>query len=317
MLTFGLAACNVETLGWTVQLITVQGMLFFLAAGCWLSAQRNGTPWTPGSTAILAGLVTCSTFSFVRGALTGIALAAALGLAVVFDPSERAGWRHQFRLGLVCLIPALALAVLLGVFAPGNHHRLAEAGFLAPLNFAAWYFLLNPFHRLVDVSTWGPHTLVVIGGIKIVVLIQGWRLASRAQRQLLLPILLFELGNTALLGIGRYHTGLLAATSSRYQYIALICTLPFAGVCLEAVLRTLAAHPLTRIAVGTGVVIFCGVGAGINWPATLRIWSEERGRVPRQALLVDPHPPETGVVPGIDSIPTRRAKELIREFHLH
>ena len=314
---FGVAATNVETLGWAVQLITVQGMMFFIAAARWHQARESDGAWTIRSGFVLGALVALSTFSFVRGALTGLSLAAATVLPFLVVRARWPQWRRPLLLALVCLLPAFISIGLIATFAGGNHQHLAKAGLGPPAEFAGWYFLLNPFHRLFDVTTWGPHTTLVLGAGKLLVLGCGWRWASASQRRLLGPLLIFELGNAILLGIGRHHTGLQATVSSRYQYVSLLATAPFLAVILEAILRRASVWRWAPPVVAAGFVFGAGWFALHPWPATMKSWAESRGRQSRHTLTVDPNPPAMGVVPGIDFIPTQRAKELIEKYHLH
>lgn len=317
MIGFGFAAANVETLGWAVQLITVLGMLFFLAAGQWQQAREQGEGWNPRSLLVLGLLTALSSFSFVRGALTGLALTAATIWSLWAKRRGPGAWIARWKVALVCLLPGLLSAGLIAKFAGGNHQHLAAAGWAPPAEYATWYFLLNPLHRFLDVSTWGPHTTLVLGAGKIALLYAGWRLATPSQRGLLVPLLIFDLGNALLLGLGRHHTGLLTTTGSRYQYVSLLATVPFIAVLVDAALaRVGSRRPLAAL-------IMAGATGGVSWlalspwPATMKSWADWRGRQGRQTLLVEPNPPATGAVPGIDFMPTTKAKELIERYRLH
>jgi hypothetical protein len=317
MIGVGYTTINVETLGWAVQLITILGMLFFLAAGAWQqSREQNGT-WSTRALLGLALLAALSSFSFVRGALTGLALASAAVWAA-WEQRHRIGpWTTRGQVLLACLLPALISAALIAKYAGGNHQHLAAAGWRPPLEYAAWYFLLNPFHRFLDVSTWGPHTTLVLGAGKLAVLIAGWRFAAPAQRRLLIPLLVFDLGNAALLGLGRHHTGLLTTTGSRYQYVALLATLPFVAVLIDAAIARAKSHRPLAVLITAGATCAVSWLALAGWPATMKSWADWRGRQGRQVLLKEPNPPATGVVPGIDFMPTAKARELIERYHLH
>jgi hypothetical protein len=317
MIGFGYTTINVETLGWAVQLITILGMLFFLAAGAWQQSRGPEGSWSNRALLGLALLAALSSFSFVRGALTGLALVSATASAAWEQRHRTRDWTTRGKVAVACLLPGLISAALIAKYAGGNHQHLAAAGWRPPVEYAAWYFLLNPVHRFLDVSTWGPHTTFVLGLGKIALLVAGWRLATIAQRRLLVPLLVFDLGNAALLGLGRHHTGLLTTTGSRYQYVALIATLPFVAVLIDAAIaRVKANRPLTALIVAGAT---CGVSwlALAGWPATMKSWADWRGRQGRQILLKDANPPATGAVPGIDFIPTAKARELIERYHLH
>lgn len=313
---FGLAACHVETLTWTVQLITVQGIFFFLAAGCWWSHREAAAGWDRRSLLLLAMLVGASTFSFARGALTGgaLALATLLVPAAAGETSRARGTTLQ--LLTVCLVPALVLTALMTGFAPGNHHRLAESGLAAPAEYAAWYLGLNPFHRFFDFVVWGPHTAFILGIGKLVLFIAGWRLAGPRLRWMLAALLLFELGNAALLGIGRFHTGLGTTISSRYQYISLLCTMPFAGICLEGLIARVLPGRTGQAAGGVALVLALAVFCLRAWPGQVRPWADDSRRV-RHLLAPGAGPVAEGAITGLEWIPNDRARELVRRYQLH
>lgn len=317
MIAFGYSAVNVETLGWAVQLITVLGMLFFLAAGQWQQAREQSGEWNTRTLLVLGLLVALSTFSFVRGALSGLALTAAALWTLVQRRSSPMTWGVDLKVIAVCLLPAFISAGLIAKYAGGNHQHLAAAGFGPPLEYAAWYFLLNPFHRFFEVSTWGPHTTLVLGVVKIAVLTLGWRLATPAQRRLLVPVFVFELGNVALLGIGRYHTGLLTTTGSRYQYVSLLATVPFCAVVAEAATARLQSRRALAAMLMAAMIASVSWLALKPWPETMTGWADWRGRQGRHTLLNNPQAPAMGAVPGIDFMPTEKARELIEKFHLH
>lgn len=305
---FGLAASNFETLTWTIQLLTVLTMLFFFAAGR-RQLVGDALPWTTRSLAALATLVTLSTFSSARGVLTGLSLAG--GALMLRRSPHPARWPVT----AACLVPALVSFVLMTLLVTGGAPRFSsDLG--PPLVFATWHFALNPLHRLFDAAPFGPHTTVLFGLVKLAVLASGWKLSDPARRRVLLPLLLLDVGTSLLLGLGRHHTGLETVTSSRYQYVELACFLPFAAVGLRAGLDRFARWPVAQ---RTAAVVAVGALAAIAlepWPRFTRFVAESNGRAPRQALLVDPHPPAQGTVPGIDFISTARAKELIAEFQL-
>lgn len=306
-LVFGLTAANIETLGWTVQWSAVLAMTFLLSG----LAQPGG----PGGRqdAWLAACAAGSALSFSRGVLTG----AVLALGALW-PSARlrlALDRAALRRAALCLAPAVAVAALIAVFATGNHRQLG--GHLGQAaQYAAWYLALNPLHRLLAVDSWGPLTTSGLGALKLALVAWGLIRSTPRQRHLLVLLLAFDAGNAVLLGIGRYHTGLETAISSRYQYGALLATLPFAGLWLHALLSRIPLggwrQPALQGAVLTGVA-----GAMLlPWPQEAAGFAHERGTVTRNLLHHDPNPPALGAVPGIPFLATDRAKELQRRYGL-
>lgn len=315
-LTFGLSAVNIETLGWTVQWSAVLATTFFLL-GLLALPDAASVSASHATSRRLVALVLCSAgsaLSFSRGVLTG----AVLALAQLWPEARlRLDLRGSaWARAALCLAPAVAAGALIAIFATGNHrslsHHLAEAS-----TYALWYFSLNPLHRLVAVDSWGPVTTTLLGAAKLALLVWGWRKASPGQRHLLALLLAFDLGNSVLLGIGRYHTGLETAISSRYQYGSLLAVLPFAGLVLDRLLARVPDVFRLRTVAASLLLVAAGVCFLRKWSHEAPGFAHARGTVTRNLLHHDKHPPAMGAVPGIPFLSTPRAKELMQRFNLH
>jgi hypothetical protein len=128
--------------------------------------------------------------------------------------------------------------------------------------------------------------------------------------------LAFDLGNAVLLGVGRYHTGILTAVSSRYQYASLAAVLPAAALALDQLRLGLRIPTgLRRPLLATGGLALAG-GLIVCWPIEVDHFTRWRGIDSRRILFEDPNPDPHGV-PGIPFMPMDRAKELIAKYHLH
>ena len=311
-LTFGLSVLHIETLGWTVQWSAVLATTFLLLGLLGLPTPGTATP-DRRRVALLVLASAASALSLSRGVLTG----AVLALAQLWPAPH---WRLDLRRtallrAALCLAPAVGAAALIAVFATGNHRALS--GHLTDIaTYAAWYFGLNPLHRLTDFDSIGPLTTALLLTAKLALLAGGLRLATPSQRHLLLLLLAFDLGNSALLGIGRYHTGLETTISSRYQYGSLLATLPFLGLVLAAAFarlpRAFHLRPAAAVLATAGAVAFFFHGWNHDAPG----FAAARGTATRHLLHVNPDPPEMGAVPGISFLSTQDAKHLERRFGL-
>ncbi|MSU50221.1 MAG: hypothetical protein EXS37_14240 [Opitutus sp.] len=198
---------------------------------------------------------------------------------------------------------------------PGNH--LALGGhWREAAAFGLSYWAATPLHRLIEIGGWDPNTTILLGGIKAALVVWVGRGATATQRPLLALLLILDLGNAVLLGIGRHQTGLPASNSERYQYNALLCTMPFLGLAFDA---WLAALPTPRFRRFLAIALVLGLAWRVarGWPAAVEHFAQNRGRNTRELLLRNPAPPAQGAVPGIPFLPTKRAKELIEVYHLH
>lgn len=178
--------------------------------------------------------------AFSRGVLTGLVIA-----LVLLTPWAQPGrpWRERWRDAIAGAAPAIGVAALIFVFAAGNHRALGgQLG--SATAFALCHWCVAPLYRLLGAVTWHWPLILALGSVKITVVLLTLRAAGTSQRRLLYLLLLFDLGNAALLGLGRHHTGLPAANSERYYYTSLICFLPFLALGLEVAgrLRTCASR---------------------------------------------------------------------------
>jgi hypothetical protein len=305
-IVFGLTPSNLETLGWSVQWSAVLAMTFmFLALNALF---RPAFSWAP------IGWAAASALSFSRGVITGLLVA----LGTLWPGREPFGGRRPRRvaLALACIVPSVAVGALIALLAPtGNQAHMAGHWGDAAV-FGSWYYCLNPGDRLLGVESWGPRTVVAMGILKLGLV--GWTLAQSRGRMRLLFLLLFafDLANAVLLGIGRYHTGLGAAVSSRYQYASLICILPAAGFLFA---RACARIPGPRVLRGAVVACLLGLaayGTSKGWTGELEAFTTARGTDSRRLLLSE----QTGgpnSVPGFPGFSLVRARALIAKYHLH
>jgi len=305
-LLFGLTSANIETLAWTVQWSAVLAATFMLLAlNCAFRCPRSLAP---------VGWAAASALSFSRGVLTGFLAAGAL--LWPREDGARGGFARSFALAAACVVPSLAVAAIIVVMVPaGNQGHMAGHWGAAAL-FGTWCYCVNPAHHLLDVDSWGPRTTLLLGLLKVALVLWSLARSSGRTRALFLVLLAFDLGNAFLLGIGRYHTGLLASVSSRYQYGSLIAVVPAAGFAFSRLLGRLTAPGPVRV-IGLAA-LFTGMGWCLctQWSEDLEGFTTWRGTESRQILIIDPNPEPTAV-PGFPGFPTERAKALIAKYNLH
>jgi hypothetical protein len=299
---FGLSVENYETLAWSVQWSAMLSVTFML-----LGLDRM---FRSSSLAVPLGYALASGLSFSRGALTGPIFGCA---GFLMDTGSTLG-RRTAR-AAVFLIPAVAVAALIFIFAKGNQHYMGGHLVQAAV-YGVWYFCLNPFHALLVVESWGWRTTLLLGILKILLI--GWTLlrSTGNARKLFIVLLLFDLANAGLLGIGRYHTGIGSTVSSRYQYASMLAFLPMLGFWLSwhwgrAKLHWPALKPAPAVMLGALALVLC-----LQWPSEMDHFAEWRGTRSRRILFVDVNP-ASDAVPGIPELPMDRAKELIAKYHLH
>ncbi|HZZ18405.1 MAG TPA: hypothetical protein VFE25_03500 [Opitutaceae bacterium] len=302
LLIFGLSVENYETLSWSVQWSAILSVTFMLLG---LDRVFRG-----GSIAAPVGYAAASALSFSRGVLTG----AVLGVTAFLGDGEAPLPRRVTR-SCVFLVPAIVVASLIFLLAKGNQHSM-NGHFGHAATFAAWYFCVNPMHSLLLVESWGWRTTVLLGAVKVFVYVSGLIRSRGHARRLFVALILFDLANAALLGIGRYHTGLESTVSSRYQYASMLAFLPIAGFWVSSLIRDLEIPRIILRPACTVVLVVLATALCRQWPSELERFSRWRGADSRRVLFTEPNP-ASGDVPGIPGMPMDRAKELIAKYRLH
>jgi len=288
LLPFGLAWTNLETLGWAMQWNAQLAIVFFLAAWHFLLETRKlGGRATVCFLCLLASGL-CST----RGIISGLVLA----IFVLMRSSNE----ERLRLSTVCLAPTVLLVAAMGLLAP---HHVVPAG--AALLYGCNYLLANPLYLPLPPlrHLFGAMAPLAFGVLKAAVFVWAFRKAAPATRPLLLTLVAFDVITAASLGYGRWSTNLATATSSRYQYIPLLCFGPSAGI-LVARLRS---------GVQVAALLLCAVALAMPWKRHAEQWDAWRGDNLRTAIE------QAGPTDRFDpsSLTAGRARELMRIYGLH
>lgn len=315
-LCFAFTSANLETLGWATQWSAVLATSFLLLAldwhGRYPADDRGGFSWPRHAPLFL--WATASACSFSRGVLTGAVLAGGLLLSAVVGRNRRA-FIQSLPGAILCLLPAVTVALIIKLNATGNHQQMA--GHWADiLTFGSGYFLLNPGHLLFGETSLHPAVVLLLATTKIGLIGAGLWFARERVRHLLLLLLAYDLGSAVLVGIGRYHTGFLASMSSRYQYGSLLATLPFAALLLALALDRM---PLGRhrswVAVTVAVLL---AGRCLwGWPTELKGFTDWRGTDLRRLIAAPATSDPAARVPALEFMHIERAKALQRTYNLH
>ncbi len=305
LVVFGLTPVTIETLAFSVEWSVVLSMTFMLAGldRVFLRPFR----WASGAWAL------ASVLSFVKGVLAGPLFALASLLPKGAGPRERPALRAAQAAWYI--LPSVVVSALIAGLAEGNHRHMAGHA-LDAIVYGLWYYGLNPLYGLFSVESWGWHTVVVLGLVKIALIVWTLALSRGKQRALFMVLVAFDLANAVLLGVGRFNFGLLTAVSSRYQYASLIGILPLAGFWFARTWEGLMAPAAVRHAVLVILLLALGLSLLKQWSSDMGQWSGWRGTEPRRILLVEAAPGPRSV-PGYPGFSTQRAKDLIAKYHLH
>jgi hypothetical protein len=305
----GLPWFNIETLAWAVRLTAVMSVTCLLGGLLLVAGAAVQTGRRPRRLALgLAILSFLSATSFAQGILAGPVLA----LAAWFMLSEWP-WRQRLAVAAAAVAPALVVAAIMMTGASGNHQALT-AEWQAKVLFAAHAFGANPWRWLAGFDAPAPVSWWLGGVLKLAIFGAALLLARRS-RGLILALLAFEVGNTLLLGLGRYHTGLETTVSWRYQYTSLLTLAP-ALAWLGSALAT--RWPSSRTLRVVAAVALAGLAWHLTrpWGQLMPGWSTARGGVTRDALRL-PHDEAPESISGVPWIDNARTRELVERYNLH
>jgi len=288
LLTFGLAWTNLETLGWAMQWNAQLALLFFLAAWHFLLGTRKLDGRAAACLLCLLASGLCSS----RGIVSGLVLAVFVLL--------RSKGTERLRLSVLCLTPTALLVAAMWFLAP---HHTVPAG--AALLYGGSYLLSNPLALPLPPLRHLPGVMAPLacGALKAAVFVWAFRKAAPAMRPLLWTLVAFDVIVAASLGYSRWQTDLATATSSRYQYIPLLCFGPMAGILVARLRR----------GVQIAVLVLCVVALTAPWTRHAEQWEAWRGDSLRTVIA------QTAVAERFDpsSLTAGRARELIRLYGLH
>jgi len=302
---FGLAPSTTETLAFSIEWSVVLSLTFMLLA--------LDNVLRPRFRPVTIAWVAASVLTFVKGVLTGPVLA-----CITLWPERGVSTERPLRRlahAALYLLPSVAMGLLIALEAEGNHRHMAGHGAEAAL-YGLWYYCFNPALILFYIGSRGWRTLLLLGLAKTGLIAWALRHSSGKPRAFFASLVLFDIANAVLLGIGRYNAGLPTAVSSRYQYASLIAILPLAGFALSRAWDRVPLPSLARRGALAALLLSIGVVCCRLWNEEMSSWSVWRGSEVHRVLVEDPFP-SRNAVPGYPGFPMDRARELIRKYHLH
>jgi hypothetical protein len=331
VVTLGLPVTNIETLTWTVQWSAVLSITFFVLALLRLQEVFQSGSTAKSSLWWFTGWCTAATLSFSKGIIACAALAVAAGLYAM----PRRQWRRGVLVAMCALLPAVIAASVILVAATGNHRAVAsssphEIGEM--VLFGVSHLLLNPFFRIfhlpLPIHDAVPY-LLTIGVLKVVMVATVFSMTrrSRATTTLLSVLLVLDVMNSAVLGIGRYHEGLSNSVPSRYQYSSLVSTAPFIAILVERAVCGFSnvffadskeAIRVVAFATSSAWMLALGAGWGVEVPSWVR-WRGEQGRdLLIYGIMWKDRPAEHGAWIGVPPfLPLEEARAVVKEYNLH
>lgn len=306
---FALTPGTHESLGWTVQWSAILVVTFFL-----LGLTSILTITSEAKRNIFAVLCAFgAAFSFARGVLVcGI-----LSIGIFFSSNKSI--KQKLFFSFLPIIPALIAAWTIFHNSSGNHQSLLSVNsetIFKMIDFGGTFYLLNPLFRIFYDTTPELNHYLMFGSLKIALLclcLFALKKGTKEQKLLICLPILFDLGNAALLGLGRYHTGSQFAVSSRYQYESLMCLSMSLGVSLHIFLGKAVAWRKEFIF----AILILGTFSLTRWNTIMKEWGKSRGSEGRDFFFVKPdkRPDQWWGLPNI--ISKEEAEETIKFYDLH
>jgi hypothetical protein len=309
-LLFGLTFSNIETLAWFTQVSSVLQVTFLLLALYVFQRYVRGRIAPQVGIASMVVCIVLSAFAFSRGIIAGFGIAAG-ALA----------WRSRALVPYAIAAFAASSALLVTQFlvVPRNTPSLSHPAWGQVVSFAIHAYLQNPLTWFL--ATPGPGMtstpiMLLVGGLKIALVALALVRTSGLTRSMLVVFIALELLYDALLGVGRWTTGIGATVSQRYQYYSLICFAPvFAMFVAEVVARfcsAITSRPARIAAAIVAAACFAYVTFG-PWGESIAYFAGWRGTAIRSALIK---------TSGGDALPysiisASRARELAARYGLH
>ncbi len=318
MLTFGLAWSNIETLGWSVQWSAILSITFFLIGILFLQRKIKSDIIVSKFQFLLYGLVLfASTLSFARGILSCLVL---FLLSVMYYIAFKESKSKATKFAIIALLPALFVTIIIFLTAGGNHQKVLSLDIkivFLMFQYATHVFFLNPMYHLFTLPGESSLYIYSLGALKTLVITASFFVTKSTRGRLILGALFFfDLGNACLLGLARYHEGLAAAVSWRYQYVSLIASFPFFVVTLNWIFDNLFHSKSIRHATSMVLISLWVYQIASPWHERLEDWSGWRGKHGRRALLRDDPAYRNWL--GITSMVSfDEAKATVKEFNLH
>lgn len=303
---FALTAGTHESLGWTVQWSAILVVTFFLLGLLHLLSSDVKVFYIT--------LCACgAAFSFARGILVcGV-------LAVGIFAFSHGNIKTRIRNFFFPLIPAFGASAIIFLNSTGNHQSLLTSHvetFSKMVDFGGTFYLLNPLFRIFSDATPTLLDFYNFGGMKIALIVfclVSLKKAEFNKKIIILLPLLFDLGNAALLGLGRYHTGWQYAVSSRYQYESLLCL----SLSLALSLQVLSQDIRFIKPVSVIVSVLLSLFSFNRWEHVMPEWGRSRGKEGREFFFAQPEkkPPTWWGLPNILS--KEEAEKVISHYKLH
>jgi hypothetical protein len=247
---------------------------------------------------------------FSRGIVTGLVVSLA-GFFPLFKISKV----NRILVIVLSCLPCLIVGGVIFKFSSGNHHHFIDK-LPEIIAFSSNFFALNPFLRLFDF--WSHNLTFIFLGFLVKIFLYWFAFAKGTENQklIVLLIVLFDVFNALIVGLGRFHTGLEASVSSRYQYQPMLSVAISLAILLQNMLFEFYSSRWQLQAVGFVLTIFLGLFLLMEWKSDLRGFTRTRGEDNRYIILHDNSPPQFGVA-GIPFLKTKTARKLVKKYGLH
>ena len=306
---------HIEIFSWTSQWIGLLALTSFLIIIIPFSNAYLNDAKVSRRVCILVLIVSAlGALSFGRGVLNGFALLGTCALLFAFRDSRH---KHTWTPAIYALIPCAVVAFVIAEWSFSRSANLADScsQLDAILSWFAYCVSLNPWYQQIRGLHVSVGLAVLLFALNLIVIALGLFLAKQRQRPFLYILILFFLGDAALLALGRNHMPIDTVASWRYQYFSLLVFAPFVGVILQRLIQLV---PIRAVQIAVTVVVLFLVTKWVfqPWGRFLPGWSNGRGTQIRMLIDSGDANPSEHTISGFEKVKNDRAMELCEKYNL-
>ncbi|MCZ6673742.1 MAG: hypothetical protein O7C75_12490 [Verrucomicrobia bacterium] len=307
---------HIEILTWTSQwigLIALTSLLVIIIpfANAYLNDKKLSWKFC-----VLIFIVSAlGALSFGRGVLNGFVLLGTCLLLFVLKDSSR---KHTWLPAIYAVIPCALVAFVIAAWSFSRTANLADSGSQvdAIISWFAYSISLNPWYQQIRGLQISVGLSVMLFALNFAVIVVGILLANPKQRPFLYLLILFFLGDAALLALGRNHLPIETVPSWRYQYFSILVFAPFVGIILHRIVQFIPLQPV-RIIISVVALLLVTKWVFDPWARFLPSWSDSRGTQTKLLLESDELDLKAHNIYGFPKITNDRALELQEKYNLH
>lgn len=315
-LVVGLNYTHIEVLSWSSQwtaLLAFTSFLLVLIPFSQAYLEKKVISWW--MCGVIALVSSAGALSFSRGVLNGVVLVATcVVLWLLRDPRVKYTWRPAF----FAMAPCVVIALIIAIWSYTHSANFSNSG--SRLGIIVSHFLyrisLNPWYQQIRGLQISVSLSILLLQLNLLAAGLGIYWAKPRFRPLLYVLILFFLGDAALLALGRNHLPVDTVPAWRYQYFTLVVFAPFVGLVVEKLIQFMP-FQYVRMACYAVALLWTSQWVFKPWKHHLPTWSEHRGTITRELLVAEDLDLKDHTISRYHKVTNERSVELKEKYNLH